>query len=148
MALRDQILADIKTAMKDRNEIALNALRFLNSSIKNREIELRPNPLTDAEVINVLKKSVKQRAESIEQFEKAGRTDLSDKEKAEMAILEKYLPKSLSRDQIEKVVTEVIAALQATSVKQMGAVIKEVAAKTAGAADNKTVSEIVKAKLS
>ncbi len=148
MALRDQILADIKTAMKDKNEIALNALRFLNSSIKNREIELRPNPLTDAEVINVLKKSVKQRAESIEQFEKAGRTDLSDKEKAEMAILEKYLPKSLSRDQIEKVVTEVIAALQATSVKQMGAVIKEVAAKTAGAADNKTVSEIVKAKLS
>jgi uncharacterized protein len=148
MTLREQILEDIKTAMKSKDELTLGVLRMLNAGIKNREMELPAGiKMTENDVLGVLKKSVKQRQESIDQFEKAGRNDLSDKEKNELKVVEKYLPKQMSREAIEKIVTEVVAALGANSIKQMGAVIKEVQARTAGAADNKTVSELVKAKL-
>lgn len=121
---------------------------MLQSAIKNREIDMRPDPITPEEVMNVVKKLVKQRKESIEQFQAAGRTDLVEQETAELKVLEVYLPAQMSREQIEALVTEVIAALGAKSVKDMGPVMKEVIAKSGGAADNKVVSEVIKSKLS
>jgi len=145
--IREQLMADVKTAMRDKNQVKLNALRFLQAAIKNREIELRPNPINADEVMGVIKKLVKQRKESIDQYQAGGRQDLVDQEAAELKILESYLPAQMGRDQIEKVVTEVIAALGAKTVKDMGPVMKEVIARTAGTADNKTVSEVIKSKL-
>ena len=133
--------------MRDKNQVKLNTLRFLQAAIKNREIELRPNPINADEVMGVIKKLVKQRKESIDQYQAGGRQDLVDQEAAELKILESYLPAQMGRDQIEKVVTEVIAALGAKTVKDMGPVMKEVIARTAGTADNKTVSEVIKSKL-
>jgi uncharacterized protein YqeY len=147
MEIREKISADIKAAMIAKESLKLGALRMLQSAIKNREIELRPNPINNDEVMGVLKKLVKQRKESIEQFQAANRQDLVDQETAELKVLEVYLPAQMGRDQIEKVVTETIAALGAKTVKDMGPVMKEVIAKTAGAADNKIVSELIKAKL-
>ncbi len=147
MELREQIANDVKTAMKEKNQVRLNTLRFLQSAIKNREIDMRPEPLTGDEVMSVLKKLVKQRKESIEQYQAGGRQDLVESEAAELKILEAYLPQQMGRDQVEKIVTDVIAALGAKSVKDMGQVMKEVMARTQGTADNKTISEIIKAKL-
>lgn len=147
MSLREKILEDIKTAMKNKEADRLSTVRFLQSAIKYREIELRPNPITDQEVLGVIKKMTKQRKDSISEFEKAGRNDLADKEKLELKILEEYLPQQMSADQVAAAVNEVIAAMGATTMKQMGAVIKEVMAKTGGQADGKVISDLVKSKL-
>lgn len=147
MNLKEKILADMKEAMKAKDSHRLEVLRFLQSAVRYKEIELRPGLINDAEIIGVVTKQVKQRKESIDQFEKAGRKDLVDKEKYELSVLEGYLPHQMSRTEVEEVVEDVIKTLNATSMKQMGAVIKEVLAKTAGSADGKLVSEIVKAKL-
>jgi len=147
MEIREKIMADVKEAMKSKDSLKLNALRFLQAAIKNREIDMRPNPITSEEVMAVLRKSVKQRKESIDQYQSAGRQDLVDQEAAELKILETYLPQQMGRDQLEKIVVEVIAALNAKGPKEMGAVMKEVIARTSGAADNKMVSEVVKSKL-
>ncbi len=137
----------MKEAMKAKDSHRLEVLRFLQSAVRYKEIELRPGLINDAEIIGVVTKQVKQRKESIDQFEKAGRKDLVDKEKYELSVLEGYLPHQMSRAEVEEVVEAVIKTLNATSMKQMGSVIKEVLAKTAGSADGKLVSEIVKAKL-
>lgn len=147
MPLKQQILDDTKTAMKAKEMDKVTTLRFLQSAIKNKEIEIRPKELTDDDVIAVLRKSVKQRQDSIEQYNSAGRADLADKEKAELAIIEGYLPQQLSADIIEKYVKEAIAESGASSMKDMGNVMKLVMAKTQGAADNKVVSELVKKSL-
>jgi uncharacterized protein YqeY len=147
MSLKEKILADMKTAMKGREEKRLGALRFLQAAVKNREIELRPNEITDQDILGVIKKMAKQRQESIEQFEKGGRQEMADAEKFELTVLEEFLPTQMSKEQVEDVVKKVIADLSATTIKQMGAVMKEVTARTAGAADGKLVSEIVKSKL-
>ena len=147
MSLREQITNDIKTAMKDKNMEKLNALRMVQSAFKNREIELRPNPMPEEECLTVIKKLVKQRKESIEQFQAAGRQDLVDAETKELKLLETYLPAQMSREQIEKLVTEVIAATGAKTVKEMGMVMKEMQVRTKGSADNKIVSEVIKSKL-
>ncbi len=147
MEIREKLMADVKEAMKSKETLKLNALRFLQAAIKNREIELRPNPITSEEVMGVLRKSVKQRKESIDQYTAAGRQDLVDQETAELKILEAYLPQQMGRDQLEKIVVEAIAKIGAKTPKDMGAVMKEVIAKTAGTADNKMISEVVKAKL-
>lgn len=147
MEIREKITADVKAAMIAKDSVKLGALRMLQSAVKNREIELRPNPITEEDVMGVLKKLVKQRKESIDQFQQAGRQDLVDQETAELKVLEVYLPAQMSRDQIEALVTDVIAALGAKTVKDMGPVMKEVIARSGGAADNKVVSEIIKSKL-
>lgn len=147
MGLFEKIKEDIKIAMKDKKTERVATLRFLQSAIKNREIELRPNPLNEEDVLNVIKKSVKQRKESIEQYLKGGRSDLVEKEKMEMAILEEYLPQSLSKEQLTELVDRVIKSTGATTIKQMGQVMKEVSTLAQGAADNKTLSEIIKARL-
>ena len=147
MVLKEKIMDDVKTAMKSKDQLKLNALRFLQAAIKNREIELRPNAINEEEVLGVIKKMVKQRKESIEQYTAAARQDLVDQESLELQILEQYMPAHMGREQIEKLVAEVISSTGAKSVKDMGNVMKEVIARAKGAADNKTVSEVIKSKL-
>jgi uncharacterized protein len=147
MGMKETVLADIKTAMKNQDAVKLSALRMLQSAIKNKEIELRPNAITDQDIMAVIKKISNQHKDSIEQYTKANRQDLVDNEKAQLNVLEAYLPKQMSREDVEKIITQVIAEVKATSAKDMGTVMKATIAKTGGAADNKLVSEIVKAKL-
>lgn len=147
MEIREKLSADVKAAMIAKDSVKLGALRMLQSAIKNREIEVRPEAISVDDVMAVIKKLVKQRKESIEQFGAAGRQDLVDQETAELKILEVYLPAAMSREQTEALVVEVIAALGAKTVKDMGPVMKEVVARSGGTADNKLVSELIKAKL-
>ena len=148
MEIREKLTNDMKVAMREKDQFRLDTIRFLQSAIKNREIEARPNPLTSEDILGVIKKMAKQRKESMEQYQAANRQDLVDKEAAELKVIETYLPAQMSREQIEAVVTQVIAETKASSIKDMGSVMKAVAAKTAGAADNKVISEIIKSKLS
>jgi uncharacterized protein YqeY len=148
MELAKQIVEDLKQAMMSKDSLKVEALRFLQSALKNREIELRPNPITEEERHQVIRKLVKQRKESIDQYAQAGRTDLVQKEQAELQILETYLPKAISLEETEKMVTQVIQETGAQSIKDMGKVIKAVIAKCQGACDNKLISELVKQKLS
>ena len=148
MGLREQLTNDMKTAMREKNQLRLDSIRFLQAAIKNREIEVRPAAITDEEVLSVVKKMVKQRKESIEQYKTANRQDLVDKEAAELVIIEAYLPAQMSKEDVEKIVLATIAELKASSIKDMGTVMKAVTAKTAGSADNKQVSEIIRSKLS
>ena len=147
MELREKILADIKTAMVAKDTVKLNTLRFLNAQIKNKEIDSRPTPITADDIMTVIKKLVKQRKESIEQFSAAGRTDLADQEASELKILETYMPSQMTKEQIEKLVTDVISATGAKTVKDMGTVMKESMARSGGSADGKVLSEVIKAKL-
>jgi uncharacterized protein YqeY len=147
MSLREKVLEDIKDAMKTKQADRLSAIRMLQAAIKNREIELRPNAINEQDVLGVVRKLAKQRKDSISEFEKAGRQDLADKEKFELGVLEAYLPAQMSADQVTKLVDEVIQATGANSIKQMGAVVKEVMAKAGGMADGKTISDLVKSKL-
>lgn len=148
MELREKIMADIKAAMIAKDSVKLNTLRFLQSAIKNKEIDSRPNPITADDVMGVIKKLVKQRKESIDQYQAANRQDLADQEAAELKVMEAYLPAQMSKEQVEAIVVEVVAALGAKTAKDMGPVMKEVLAKTAGQAEGKMISELIKAKLS
>jgi len=147
MGLKEKILDDLKEAMKNKEAEKLSAIRMLQAAIKNREIELRPNGITEQDVLGVVRKMAKQRKDSISEFEKAARQDLADKEKAELAILEAYLPAQMSPEQLTAIVEEVIKAQNATSQKQMGAVVKEVMNRAAGMADGKMISDLVRSKL-
>ena len=148
MEIREKLMSDMKEAMRAKDSVRLDAIRFLQSAIKYKEVEVRPNAITSDDVLSVIKKLVKQRKESIEQFKAASRQDLVDKEMTELKVLETYLPAQMTAEQIATVVAEVIQKTGAKTIKEMGLVMKEVMAKTAGAADNKTVSEIIKQKLS
>ena len=143
MGLRESIDADIKEAMKARAADKLSALRMLVAALKNKEIDKR-RPLTDEETAETIRSLIKQRKDSIEQFTKGGRQDLVDKETAEVAVLEVYLPQQLSREEVEKTVREVIAQTGAQGAKDMGKVMKALMPVLAGRADNKLVSELVK----
>jgi uncharacterized protein YqeY len=147
MSLREKILEDIKSAMKNKEAERLSAIRMMQSAVKYREIELRPNPITDQDILGVIKKLTKQRKDSISEFAKAGRQDLVDKETFELKVLEEYLPAQMSAADVTRIVEEVIKAQGATTQKQMGAVIKEVMAKTGGQADGKMISDLVRSKL-
>lgn len=148
MGLKEQILDDMKEAMKAKDADRLSTIRMLQAAVKNREIELRPNGITEQDVISVVRKLAKQRKDSIAEFEKAERQDLADKEKAELKILETYLPAQMSPEQLTAIVDEVIKTQNATSQKQMGAVVKEVMNRAAGMADGKMISDLVRSKLS
>jgi uncharacterized protein YqeY len=147
MGLKEKILDDLKEAMKNKEAERLSAIRMLQAAIKNREIELRPNGITEQDVLGVVRKMAKQRKDSISEFEKAARQDLADKEKAELKILEAYLPAQMSAEQLTAIVDEVIKSQNATTQKQMGAVVKEVMNRAAGMADGKMISDLVRSKL-
>lgn len=147
MALRQQILDDIKSAMKAKEQIRLSTLRMLQSAVKNKEIEVRPKEISEEDILQVVKKLVKQRKDSIEQYQAAGRQELADKEAEEVLVLETYLPEQLSEGKIIEIIETVISETGASGPKEMGAVMKAVLAKVAGQADGKLVSQIVKSKL-
>ena len=147
-SLKDKIFSDLNSAMKNKEADKLSTLRMLKSALKNKEIEMRPKELSPQDVIQTLKKMSKERKDAIEQYEKAGRKDLADKEARELKVLETYLPKPMSEEQTKALVTEVIKSLNATSIKDMGRVMKEVSEKGQGAVDNKLVSQLVKTQLS
>jgi uncharacterized protein YqeY len=141
--LMEQIAADMKDAMRAKDTTRLSTLRMLKSAVEYYKIEKKQEQLADADVIVVIKKQIKQRQDSIEGFEKGGRADLVEKEKAELAILKSYLPEELSAPQVEEIVKATIAELGATTKADMGKVMKAVQIKTAGRADNRLVSQIV-----
>lgn len=146
--LEQKISADYIQAMKNKDTVKSSALSFLRAQIKNLIIEKRTDKLEDADVIVIIKKQVKQRQESIAQFEKGGRADLAEKEKREMEILQGYLPQQASEQETEAAVRQVIAETGASSMKDMGNVMKAALAKLEGRADNKIVSDLVKKCLS
>ena len=142
--LQDQISQDYIAAMKAKDTIKSSTLSFLRAQLKNVIIDKRVEKLEDTDVIAVIKKQVKQRQDSIDQYAKGGRQDLVDKESQELNILKSYLPEELSEKEITKIVEEVMGETGAQSMKDMGTVMKAVTEKTAGRADNKLVSTIVK----
>jgi len=146
MGLREQIDGDIKDAMKSGAKDKVSALRMLSAALKNKQIEKRA-PLTDGEVADTVRSLIKQRKDSIEQFGKGGRQDLVDKEAAEVVVLEVYLPQQMAREEIEKIVREVIGQTGAHGAKDMGKVMKALVPVLGGRADNKLVSELVKSSL-
>ena len=147
MSLEQQIDQDYITSMKARDTERSAIVSFLRSQIKYARIELKVEKVEDKDVIAVIKKQIKQRQDSIEQFKQGNRPELAAKEEKEMAILKGYLPAEMSGDEIRAIVKETIKSVGATSVKDMGKVMKEAGAKLAGRADNKQVSEIVKEEL-
>jgi uncharacterized protein YqeY len=148
MSLKQQIISDMTAAMKAQDAARTSTLRMVKAAITNREKE-GGGELTDEDVQKLLRSQVKQRRDSVEQFEKACRTELAAKEQAEIAIIETYLPQAASQEEIDQAVATAITESGASSMKDMGAVMKAAMAKLAGKnADGKMVSETVKAKLS
>ncbi|MCA9393795.1 MAG: GatB/YqeY domain-containing protein [Candidatus Omnitrophica bacterium] len=145
--LHDQIDKDYIAAMKAKDKLKSATLNFLRAQLKNVVIEKRVDKLEDSDVVTVLKKQIKQRQDSISQYEKAGRQDLVEQESGELAVLKGYLPEEMSADQIKAIIAGVISETGANSMKDMGTVMKAVQEKTAGNADNKLVSELVKSAL-
>jgi uncharacterized protein YqeY len=143
MALADQLQQEIKNAMLAKDAERLNALRMLKSAIGYAQMEKKTDALSDADVIAVVQREVKKRRDSAEQFTTGGRPELAAKENAEIAVLETFLPKQLSAEELESIVRATIQETGATDKKQMGAVMKAVQAKVAGRADGKTISGIV-----
>ena len=146
MALREQLNEDMKAAMKARDAEKLGAVRLLLAAVKQREVDERVT-LDDAGVIAVIEKMIKQRKDSISQYEKAARQDLADKEKFEIGVLEAYMPQQLSAAEVDAIIAEAVAASGAKSPADMGKVMALVKPKLAGRADMGRVSGLVKGKL-
>jgi uncharacterized protein YqeY len=147
MELGKKIVADLTAAMKAQDAARTSTLRMVKAAMMNRQIE-KGAELDDDEVQKLLRSLVKQRRDSIEQYEKANRQELADKEKAEIEVIEYYLPQAASPEEIESIVMSAIAETGASSMKDMGKVMKATQAALAGKnADGKLVSEVVKAKL-
>jgi uncharacterized protein YqeY len=146
VTLKERITEDMKAAMRASEKERLSTIRMVQAAIKQREVDERI-VLDDAQVIAVLEKMVKQRKESVAQFEQGGRSDLADKEKAEIVLLQEYLPTQLSDTEIDALVRDAIASTGAASIKDMGKVMGAVKSKAAGRADMGAVSARIKAAL-
>ena len=146
MSLKERITEDMKTAMRGGEKDRLATIRMLQAAIKQREVDERIQ-LDDAQVLSAIEKMIKQRKESIAQFEAGGRADLVAKEAAEMALLQVYLPAQLSPGELDALIAEAIASTGATSIKDMGKVMGLVKGKAAGRADMGAVGARIKAKL-
>ena len=147
MSLKDRVAADMTAAMKSQDAARLSTLRMVKAAIQNREID-KGGPLTDDELTKLFQSLVKQRRGSVEQYEKGSRPELAEKERAEIRVIEEYLPQAATREEIEQAVAAAIQETGADSMKQMGAVMKAAQGKLAGrSADGRMVSEIVKSKL-
>jgi uncharacterized protein YqeY len=146
MSLTTRVTEDMKTAMRARDTARLSAIRLLLAAMKQKEVDERIQ-LDDAAVIGVIEKMIKQRRESIVQYEKAARTDLADQEKFELGVLSAYLPQQMEEGEIAQAVAAAVAESGATSVKDMGKVMALLKPRLAGRADMGKVSALVKAKL-
>jgi uncharacterized protein YqeY len=143
MGLRETIDADTKGALKSGAKDKVSTLRMLNAALKNKQIDKR-GALTEEEVVETVRSLIKQRKDSIEQFAKGGRQDLVDKETAEVAVLQAYLPPQLSREELDAMVRDAIARTGAQGAKDMGKVMKALLPMVGGRADGRLVSELVK----
>jgi uncharacterized protein len=150
MTLQERVDSELKEAMRAKDTTKLGVLRMLKTALKYAAIakSAAETELSDADAVQVIRKQAKQRQDSIDSFEKGGRTELADKEKRELAILNAYLPQQMSADELAKIVRETIAEVGATSKAQMGAVMKALQAKVAGGADGKTLNGEVARQLS
>ena len=147
MTLGEKIVSDLTASMKAQDAARTSTLRMVKAAMMNRQIE-KGGQLDDEEISKLLRSLVKQRRDSIEQYEKAGRQELVDKENAEIHVIEAYLPQAASREEIETVVVRAIASTEASSMKDMGRVMKAAQADLVGKnADGRLISEIVKMKL-
>jgi hypothetical protein len=148
MSLKEKIISDMTAAMKARDAPRTSTLRMVKAAVVNREIE-KGGALDDEEMMKLLRSLVKQRRDSVEQYEKGNRQDLANKEQAEIKVIEAYLPQAASREEIEAAVNRAITETGAASMKDMGRVMKAAQTALAGKnADGRMVSEVVKAKLS
>ena len=145
MSLAEQIEKDVIVAMKAKDAVKVSTLRMLKSALGNYLIQVKKDKAGDPEVLGIITKQAKQRRESVESFEKAGRKDLADKEKAELAILEAYLPKQMTDDELRAAVQNAIASSGAQSPADMGKLMKVLMLAIQGKADGKRVQEAVKA---
>jgi len=148
MTLEEKLLNDFKEAMKSKESARVSTLSFLRAQISYAALEKKKKNLDDNECLAVIRKLIKQHQDSIEQFKMGNRQDLVEKELKELEILKAYLPQELSSDELRKIIEDIVKETSASGIKDMGRVMKEVLAKTAGAADGKLVSELVKEKLS
>lgn len=147
MSLKQQIISDLTASMKAQTAARTSTLRMVKAAMMNREIE-KGGELPDEEMLKLLRSMAKQRRDSVEQYEKGGRQDLADKERAEIAVIESYLPKAASREEIQEAIIAAIGETGATSMKDMGKVMKAAQARLADKnADGRAISEIVKEKL-
>jgi uncharacterized protein len=148
MSLKEKIITDMTAAMKAKDGPRTSTLRMLKAAIVNREIE-KGEALDDEEMSKLLRSQVKQRRDSVDQYQKAGRQDLAEKEATEIAVIEEFLPQAASPEEIEQAVADAIVKTSATSMKEMGAVMKATMAILSGKnPDGRVVSETVKKKLS
>lgn len=143
MDLKQRLGEDLKTGLRSGDKLKVSVIRLLAALIKNREVEKR-GPLTDAEVIQAITSSCKQRQEAIEQFRQGGRQDLVDKESAELGILQSYLPPPLTPEELQAMILEAMCEVQAASPKQMGKVMAVLMPRVTGRADGKVVSTLVR----
>ncbi|CAM1363797.1 GatB/YqeY domain-containing protein [Tenacibaculum xiamenense] len=148
MSIQKEITQKMKEAMKSKDTVALTALRALKSAFMLANTEARDSELTDQDELKIVQKQVKQRKDSAAVFSEQGRADLAEPELAEAAVLEQFLPEALSEEEIEKIVVDVIANVGAEGMKDMGKVMGIASKQLAGKADGKTISSIVKSKLS
>lgn len=149
--IREKLTADLKTAMLAKNEIAVHTIRLINAAIKQKDIDGRTEEnregISDAQILSLLQSMIKQRQESIKLYEQGKRQDLADKEAGEIKIIEGYLPKQLSDEEVKAAVQSAISAAGASSIKDMGKVMNELKAKYSGQMDFAKVGAVVKEKL-
>jgi len=148
MTLEERLFSDFKEAMKNKESAKVSTLSFLRAQLSYTALEKKKKSLEDGECLAVIRKLIKQHQDSIDQFKAGNRQDLVNKETKELEILKAYLPKELCAEEIKKIVEDVIKETASCGMKDMGKVMKEVLAKSAGAADNKLVSDLVKERLS
>src|SRR5215204_2285823 len=146
MTIRERLQADLKTAMRDRDDNARDTIRYILSAIKNAEIDNRGD-LSPADAIAVLQRQAKQRQEAIEQFRSGQRADLAEREEAQLVVLKRYLPEELSDDEVLALTREVVAAVGASTMKDMSKVMPVLMQRAEGRADGKRLSTAVKAVL-
>lgn len=147
MALKKQLLTDLKAAMKAKDKVCKSTITLIRAAILQEEKDKQIDDLEDSDIEAIISKQYKQRKDSLKEFEKAGRDDLIEQTKAEMAIIEDYLPKQLSPDEIGTIVEDTIQEIGAESMKDMGKVMKAIMPKVKGKADGKVVNQIVREKL-
>lgn len=144
--MKNQILEDLKSAMKNKDKETLSVIRMVKGAIQMSELD-KKRELTDDEVLGVISKEIKTRKEAIKEFEKGAREDLIQKNNAEIKILEKYLPKQLTKEELESVINKAFELVKPESIKDMGKVMKEVKPQVVGKADMGEVSKLIKEKL-
>ena len=144
--LKERIVADMKAAMRDKNKERLQTVRLVLAAIKQAEVDTR-EVLDDAAVSAILDKLVKQRRDSIQQYDAAGRTDLADQERAEMAVIQEYLPEQLTDAEIDELISEALATTGASSMKDMGKIMGMIRPKAQGRADMGKISALIKSRL-